>query len=147
MVDSLISICLTRWCYLFNHNPLERKHWQDMVNKGSHFVDFVRLRPHPYTRTQRSLPPLWAAIRYKKMFSGLSIYIQAIIYSLLRYLHDCTLKSSIRCYFRKILVSVQKCIYLNKKTVLPIGLKIKKKWKKRRLKRSRCLRCQKMNGM
>ena len=28
-----------------------------MDNKGSHFVDFVRFRPHTYTRTQQSLPP------------------------------------------------------------------------------------------
>ena len=32
-----------------------------MVNKGSHFADFVRFRPHTYTRTQQSLPPLWTA--------------------------------------------------------------------------------------
>ena len=33
-----------------------------MVNKGSHFADFVRFRPHTYTRTQQYLWPLWAAI-------------------------------------------------------------------------------------
>ena len=32
-----------------------------MANKGSHFADFVRFRPHTYTRTQQSLPPLWVA--------------------------------------------------------------------------------------
>ena len=36
--------------------------WQVMVNKGSHFADFVRFRPHTYTRTQQYLPSLWAAI-------------------------------------------------------------------------------------
>ena len=34
-----------------------------MVNKGSHFADFVRFHSHTYTRTQQSLPPLWAAIK------------------------------------------------------------------------------------
>ena len=34
-----------------------------MVNKGSHLADFVRFRPHTYTRTQQSLPTLWAAIK------------------------------------------------------------------------------------
>ena len=33
-----------------------------MVNKGSSFADFMRFRPHTYPRTQKSLPPLWAAI-------------------------------------------------------------------------------------
>ena len=37
-----------------------------MANKGSHFADFVRFRPHTYTRTQQSLPPLWAAINTLK---------------------------------------------------------------------------------
>ena len=33
-----------------------------MVNKGSHFRDFVRFRLlTTYTQTQQSLPPLWAA--------------------------------------------------------------------------------------
>ena len=48
----------------------------------------------------------------------MAIYIQAIIYSLLCYLHDCALKSCVRCYFRKILVSVQKRLYLNKKNCI-----------------------------
>ena len=34
-----------------------------MVNKGSHFVDFVRFFSHTYTRTQQSLQPLWASIK------------------------------------------------------------------------------------
>ena len=34
-----------------------------MVNKGSHFADFVRLHPCTYTRTQQSLRPLWAAMK------------------------------------------------------------------------------------
>ena len=29
-----------------------------MVNKGSHFADFVRFCPHIYMSTQQSLPPL-----------------------------------------------------------------------------------------
>ena len=33
-----------------------------MVNKGSHFADFVRFRPHTYTRSQQSQLPLWVAI-------------------------------------------------------------------------------------
>ena len=33
-----------------------------MVNKDSHFADFVGFRPHAYKRTQQSLPPLCAAI-------------------------------------------------------------------------------------
>ena len=33
-----------------------------MDGKGLHFADFVRFRPHIYTRTQQLLPPLWAAI-------------------------------------------------------------------------------------
>ena len=33
-----------------------------MVNKGSPFTNFVRFRPHTYTRIQQSLPPLWAEI-------------------------------------------------------------------------------------
>ena len=36
--------------------------WEDLVNKNSNFADFVRFRPHTYTRTQQFLPPLWAAI-------------------------------------------------------------------------------------
>ena len=36
--------------------------WEDLVNKGSNFMDFVRFRAHTYTRTQQLLPPLWAAI-------------------------------------------------------------------------------------
>ena len=40
--------------------------WEDLVNKGSNFEDFVRFRPHTYTRTQQSLPPLWAAIMRSK---------------------------------------------------------------------------------
>ena len=36
-----------------------------MVSKGSSFVDFVRLHPHTYARTQQFLPPLWAAMMYK----------------------------------------------------------------------------------
>ena len=36
--------------------------WEDLVSKGSNFADFVRFRPHTYTRTQQSLPPLWVAI-------------------------------------------------------------------------------------
>ena len=39
--------------------------WEDMVNKGSHFADFVRLRPYTYSRTQQSLPPLRAAIMHQ----------------------------------------------------------------------------------
>ena len=34
-----------------------------MVNKGSSFADFVRFRPHTYARTEKPLPPLWAAIK------------------------------------------------------------------------------------
>ena len=34
-----------------------------MVNKDSHFADFVRFCPPTYTCTQQSLPPLWAAIK------------------------------------------------------------------------------------
>ena len=37
--------------------------WEDMVNKGSHFGDFVKYRPFTYTRTKQSLPPLWGAIK------------------------------------------------------------------------------------
>ena len=33
-----------------------------MVNKGSHFADFVRFRPHTYTRSQQSQLLLWVAI-------------------------------------------------------------------------------------
>ena len=33
-----------------------------MVNKGSHFADFMRFRSHADAHTQQSLPPLWAAI-------------------------------------------------------------------------------------
>ena len=33
------------------------------ISDGLHIADFVRFRPHTYTRTQQSLPPLWAAIR------------------------------------------------------------------------------------
>ena len=36
--------------------------WEDMVNKGSHIADFVRFRPHTYTRTQQSLLPFRPAI-------------------------------------------------------------------------------------
>ena len=36
-----------------------------MVNKGSNFGDFVRFRPHTYTRTQQFLPSLWAAITFQ----------------------------------------------------------------------------------
>ena len=39
-----------------------------MINKGSHFADFVRFRPHAYTRTEQSLPPLWVAIMYNVLF-------------------------------------------------------------------------------
>ena len=53
-----------------------------MVKKGSHFADFVRFRPHTYTRTQQSLPPFWAAImeksiewKHKRKFSNLKIDI------------------------------------------------------------------------
>ena len=33
-----------------------------MVNKAPQFADFVKFRPHTYTRTQQSLAPLWSAI-------------------------------------------------------------------------------------
>ena len=33
-----------------------------MVNKDTHFADFVRFRPQTDKRTQQSLPPLWAAL-------------------------------------------------------------------------------------
>ena len=36
--------------------------WEGVVNKGSHFADFLRFRPYTYTRIQQSLPPLWATI-------------------------------------------------------------------------------------
>ena len=36
-----------------------------MVNKGSSFADFVRFRAYTYTRTQKSLPSLWAATNRK----------------------------------------------------------------------------------
>ena len=35
--------------------------WDDIVNKGSRFPDFLGFRPHTYARIQQSLPPLWAA--------------------------------------------------------------------------------------
>ena len=33
-----------------------------MVNKDTHFADFVKFRPQTDKRTQQSLPPLWAAL-------------------------------------------------------------------------------------
>ena len=38
-----------------------------MVNKGSIFADFVRIRPYTYARTQQSLPPLWVTIKANAM--------------------------------------------------------------------------------
>ena len=37
--------------------------WEDIVNKGLSFTDFVRFYPHTYAHTQKSLLPLWAAIK------------------------------------------------------------------------------------
>lgn len=45
-----------------------------MVNKVSHFADFVRFRPQTYTRTQPSLAPLWAAIMYYVMVQFMSLF-------------------------------------------------------------------------
>ena len=51
-----------------------------MVNKGSHFTDFVRFCPHTYTRTQQFLPPLWLAmineldLPWVPNFTALGIY-------------------------------------------------------------------------
>ena len=48
-----------------------------MVNKDSHFADYVRLCTHTYTRTQQSLPPLWAAmIRTGISCSKISCYMR-----------------------------------------------------------------------
>ena len=46
-----------------------------MVNKGLGFADFVRLRTHTYARTQRSLPPLWAAISTFSRVLYTNIYV------------------------------------------------------------------------
>ena len=40
----------------------EQKHCEIMVNKGSHFVDFMRFGPYTYPHNQQSLLPLWVAI-------------------------------------------------------------------------------------
>ena len=45
-----------------------------MVNKVSHFADFVRFCPQTYTRTQPSLAPLWAAIMYYVMVQLVSLF-------------------------------------------------------------------------
>ena len=47
----------------------------------------------------------------------------------------------------RISISFRKCLHLNKKNVLPIGLKRVKKRKTRRFKRNSCWRCQNMNGI
>ena len=36
---------------------------EDLINKGSKFVDFVRFHPHTCTRTEQSLPLVMAAIK------------------------------------------------------------------------------------
>ena len=46
-----------------------------MVNKGSHFADFVRFHPHTYTRTQQSLPPLWTAKSTDYLFQLVSVAV------------------------------------------------------------------------
>ena len=51
-----------------------------MANKGSHFADFVRFRPHTYTRTQQSLPHLWAAINTLKNAQLLNLSICSQLY-------------------------------------------------------------------
>ena len=53
LADSNWFDCLTCWL-----KSIRRKTTcEDLVNKGSNFANFVRFRPHTYTRTQQSLPP------------------------------------------------------------------------------------------
>ena len=52
--------------------------WEDLVNKGSNFMDFVRFRAHTYTRTQQelamdSLRPTTKVLNY--WYVGLLYYI------------------------------------------------------------------------
>ena len=58
----LTSTCLTHWFDSFNHSLSEQKHWEDLVNNNSSFLDFVRFHPYTYAHTQQLLPPLWGAI-------------------------------------------------------------------------------------
>ena len=39
--------------------------YNDLINKGSNFADFVRFRPHTYVRIQQYLPHLLAATKTK----------------------------------------------------------------------------------
>ena len=52
--------------------------WEDLVNKGSNFADFVRSRPHTYARTQQSLPPLMGGNKHTSNTSIQSILELAI---------------------------------------------------------------------
>ena len=73
-IDSWISIGLyqlTRWYRLALLDDLtcltiirkKKTSWDDLVNKKSSFVDFVRSCPYTYERTQQFLPPFSAAIK------------------------------------------------------------------------------------
>ena len=61
-----INLFLTRRFYLFNHNPSERKYcgkaWLIRVHTLQILWDSVHILT-TYTRTQQSLPPLWAAMK------------------------------------------------------------------------------------
>ena len=58
--------------------------WQDLVNKGTNFADFVRFCPYTsYTRTHQSLPRLWAAIKQKYLFGDLICLTTPFVYYLL----------------------------------------------------------------
>ena len=85
-----------------------------MVNKGSHFADFVRFRPHTYTRSQQFMPPLWAAIIY---FGHIPKFRQYLIWVLFVNSEGPTFKLLVNLLFHSVIVIVDRKLFLWRKIV------------------------------
>ena len=63
--------------------------WEDLVNKGSNFADFMRFCPHTYTHTQQFLPPLMGDNEILLKEKYLSHYFARLIVFMCAFCHMC----------------------------------------------------------
>ena len=63
--------------------------WEDLVNKGSNFADFIRFCPHTYTHTQQFLPPLMGDNEILLKEKYLSHHFARLIVFMCAFCHTC----------------------------------------------------------